>query len=324
MKDRVTSFLFAAVFVALASAASASTWYVNGVSGSDSNSCTSPTTACKTIGHAISLASSADSIMVAAATYTENLTIGFNLTLKGSSATTTIIDGGGVNTVVTISNTKALVSLSNVTIRDGHARVGGGIYNNGTLTVSNSTLSKNSVLGPVGSGGGIQNNGTLTINNSTFRGNTVRGAASGGLGGGIGNYGTLTISNSTVTGNTVSGVFGAGFGGGIGNGGTATINNTTLSGNRATAWGGGIGNEGNLTINNSTISGNKASYGGVANYSGVVILQNSIVANNPGGNCYSRMTLTSNGYNLSSDGTCDFNNTGDRNNTDPQIGRAHV
>ena len=51
MKDKLlTSFLFAAVLLALASTAIASTtWYVNGVSGSNSNPCTSATTACKTI-----------------------------------------------------------------------------------------------------------------------------------------------------------------------------------------------------------------------------------------------------------------------------------
>jgi hypothetical protein len=31
--------------------------------------------------------------------------------------------------------------------------------------------------------------------------------------------------------------------------------------------------------------------------------------------------MTSNGYNLSSDGSCNFNNTGDLNNTDPKLGQ---
>ena len=109
MKDKLlTSFLFAAVFLALASTAMASTtWYVNGVSGSDSNNCMSAQTACKTIGHAISLASSGDSVMIAAATYTENLVIRVNLKLIGSGATKTIIDGGGIYRVITIVDTAA-------------------------------------------------------------------------------------------------------------------------------------------------------------------------------------------------------------------------
>jgi hypothetical protein len=319
MRFKRARLVLIASFLAIASTALASTsWYVNGISGSDSNNCTSAQTACKTIGHAISLASSGDSIKVAAATYNENLTIGASLNILGSNTNTTIIDGGGVNTVVTVSNANAHVTLSNVTVRDGYARQGGGVYNNGMLTITRSIITGSSAVGPVGSGGGIFNAGTLTINNSTLSNNSGRGTASGGLGGGIGNAGTVTVNNSTFTGNSVSGVFGAGFGGGIGNSGTATVNNSTLSGNSATAWGGGIGNEGNLTMNNSTISANKESYGGVANYSGVAILQNSIVANNSGGNCYA--SVTSNGYNLSSDGTCDFNNTGDRNNTDPKLG----
>jgi len=68
-----------AVSLALAPTAPATTWYVNGVSGSDSNNCLSPLSAYKTIGHAISLAASGDSTMVASATYTESLTIGISL-----------------------------------------------------------------------------------------------------------------------------------------------------------------------------------------------------------------------------------------------------
>src|ERR1700686_1044632 len=59
-----------ALFVALAPRALASTtWYVNGVNGSDTYNCLSSESGCKTIGHAISLASSGDSIKVAPATY---------------------------------------------------------------------------------------------------------------------------------------------------------------------------------------------------------------------------------------------------------------
>jgi hypothetical protein len=97
---------------------------VNGVSGSDSNNCMSASTACKTIGHAISLAASGDSIRIAAATYTEHLSVGISLRIVGSAATTTIIDGGYVlntlnTTVITISNANAHVTLSKVTIRNG-------------------------------------------------------------------------------------------------------------------------------------------------------------------------------------------------------------
>jgi hypothetical protein len=318
-----------ALFLAVTPIAMASSkWYVDGVNGSDNNDCKSRQHACKTIGHAISLASSGDSIMVAAATYTENLGISFSLTIVGSSAATTIIDGGDVNTVVTISSTQAHVGLSKVTVRNGLAQYGGGINNAGTLTINNSTLSRNSATNSSGhsQGGGISNYGTLTINDSTVSGNSV----DVGFGGGISNTGggTLTINNSTLSGNRSSG---GGHctrlcakGGGIYNAyGTVTINNSTLTGNSVDQYGGGISNEqGTVAINNSTLTGNSAiGYGGgISSYYGSATLQNSIVANSPkGGNCSGSMT--SKGYNLSSDGTCNFNGTGDLNNTDPMLGQ---
>ena len=92
MKHRIVfiSLLLLALSLALVPTALASnTWYVDGVHGKNKNDCKSPQTACKTIKHAISLASSGDSIMVAAATYTENLIISFSLKVIGSGAATT-------------------------------------------------------------------------------------------------------------------------------------------------------------------------------------------------------------------------------------------
>jgi hypothetical protein len=101
------------------------------------------------------------------------------------------------------------------------------------------------------------------------------------------------------------------------------VNNSTLSGNSAGANGGGIANAATLKVSNSTLSGNSAGEGGgIRSYGNTIhtTLQNSIVANSPsGGNCSG--TMTSKGYNLSSDGTCNFNGTGDLNNTDPKLGQ---
>jgi hypothetical protein len=56
MRFKRARLLLMAMFLAIASTALASTtWYVNGVSGSDNNNCMSSQIACKTIGHAISL-----------------------------------------------------------------------------------------------------------------------------------------------------------------------------------------------------------------------------------------------------------------------------
>ena len=312
--------------------------YVDGGKGRDSNDCLSVQTACQTITHAIALASSGDSIVVAGlaspATYKEHLTIGKSLNVLGAGASTTIVDGAGVATVVSVS-AAAHVTLSGLTIRNGSSSTGAGIYNSGSLAVYNSTVTGNHVST---CGGGIGNNGTLTINNSTISGNS----ASANGGGICQTGGTLTINNSTISGNSASvngggicqtggtlminnstigstflGNSADGSGGGIYNGGTLTISNATIYGNRAINGGGGIDNLGAALINNSTISKNSAHVGG--GIDGPATLQNSIVASNSsGGNCSG--TIVSNGYNLSSDHTCNFNKIGDLNNTDPLLG----
>jgi hypothetical protein len=311
MNRNHTSLLLTALFVALVpTALAAATWYVNGVNGSDNNSCLAPQTACKTIGHAISLASSGDSIMVAAATYHENITIGLGLSVIGSGASTTIIDGGGKGNVVFVSNATANVTLSKLTIQNGTPS---GIANQGTLELTNSTVRNNSVYRNCfaycfGAGAGIRNvgYGVVTIMNSTIANNSIHVYCSRApcvaFGGGISNEGggQMAIINSTLSGNSVSGnVNGHPFG---------CCGAIYMS----------LDNQTSLTINSSTIAGNSAS-GSVGGIVGVTtIISNSIVANNLGGNCSASMV--SKGYNLSSDGTCNFSNSGDRNNIDPKLG----
>jgi hypothetical protein len=354
-----------AVFLVLTSTAAlaSNTWYVDGVNGSDSNNCKTPETACKTIRHAISLSSRGDFIRMAAATYTENVSIPFTLDIIGSDASTTIIDGGSGGNVFWIPT--ARVVLSNVTVRHGAAQdYGGGIFveQRGTLTINNSIISDNTV-GVWGRGGGggvfVAGKAVLTINNSTVSGNSAHshlGSCGGGIlnnggtvtinksiitgnqanssGGGICNFGTLTVNNSTVSGNgdggiynsgtltvvksTMSGNTTSGAGGGITNDGILTITNSTISGNLASGGGGLALFSGKTTISNSTLQGNPSGGGVVQSGSATITLQNSIVADNSGGNCYG--SVTSSGYNLSSDNTCNFNSTGDMNNTDPKLG----
>ena len=120
---------------------------------------------------------------------------------------------------------------------------GAGIFNRGTLTVTNSLVSGNSAK----QGGGIQNDRTLTLSNSTLSGN------SSDFGGGLLNYGNAALSNVTISGNSAGG----GSGGGIDNPATLTVSNSTISGNSA-GQGGGIASNGALTIGNSIVSGNTA------------------------------------------------------------------
>jgi hypothetical protein len=321
--------LFAAVPTAMAS----SKWYVDGVHGSDNNNCKSRQHACKTISNALSLTLPGDLIFVAPATYHETLFIYFNLEIIGSGAKTTIVDGGGVNSQVVVvgSEPKVPVTLSQMTFRNGAGQEdGGGIYNCfGTLTVIDSIITGNRITsgnGSFGYGAGIYNcpSSTLTLINTTISNNSAL------IGGAICNGGTLTISNSTFSGNVARQY----EGGAIANYGTLTINNSTFSGNIARrsllgSLAGGILNgglfqsTGTLAINNSTLRGNVArggKGGAIFNVKGsAVVLQNSIVANNTGGNCSG--AVTSKGYNLSSDSTCDFDRAGDLNDTDPKLGR---
>ena len=233
--------LLLALFLGLVPTARAGrTWYVDRVNGNDRKDCRSPQTACQTIGHAISLTKRGDAIIVAAATYQENLNIPFSLRIVGAGAATTMIDGGGVASPVLSTNPRAHVTLSRLTMRNGGGLGdGGGIYNCfATMTIINSIISGNTAtrrMGSLGFGGGIYNcpGGTLTIINSTLSGNSAE------EGGGICNGGSLTIVNTTFTGNTARNL----RGGGIRNYGSLTINNSTFNGNSAPGGsGGGIHN----------------------------------------------------------------------------------
>jgi hypothetical protein len=137
-----------------------------------------------------------------------------SLTIDGSGQSVTISGGDGVQVIVVSSG--VAVTLNDLTIADGTALYvsGAGIDNNGTLSVTNSTLINN---GGGQKGGGIFNAGTLSVTNSTFSGNSA------GVGGGIFNAGTLSVTNSTFSGNS------AGAGAGIASQGTATLANTIVA-----------------------------------------------------------------------------------------------
>jgi len=212
------------------------------------------------------------------------------------------IDGGGQFTVFTVSGkagftTSVTASLSGLTIADGNTTSddgGGGILNNGTLTVSNSTFSNNSVSDSESSGGGILNNSTLTVNNCTFSNNSVSGESGGA---GILNNSTLTVNNCTFSNNSVSN-----GSGGILNNDTLTVSNSTFSNNSGGPDGGGIGNPGTgaVVVSNSTFSNNSVSGGnrggGIDNEgTGTLTVSNSTFSNNSasgGGGIFDSGTLT--------------------------------
>jgi hypothetical protein len=203
---------------------------------------------------------------------------------------------------------------------------GGGIYSEGTLTITDSIVSGNRVrVEPpqnLGKAGGIFSTGALEITNSTISNN-----GSGHVGGGVfSDNAPLTITNTTISDNTTFG-----FGGGIFCG-SATIINCTISGNSAIYFpnngdGGGIYSPfGTLTITNTTISGNSAyRYGGGINVVSTTLqIANTILKTGKrGANIVSDPSgkVTSQGYNLSSDDAGGFlTATGDQINTDPLLG----
>lgn len=170
----------------------------------------------------------------------------------GPGATNLTVSGGGSATVGTVLSVSsgAQVFLSGLTVANGNANSGGGILNQGTLTVTNSAFAGNSTLGNLG--GAIDNSGTLTVADSTFSANSC--GNTGGAGGAIANSGTLAVANSTFSGNS------SGNDGGVG---------------------GALYDTGTLTVSNSTFVGNFSANGGaVAVFGGTATITNNIFAHN--------------------------------------------
>jgi len=209
--------------------------------------------------------------------------VAHNVNINGPGANLlTVQRSSGSNFRIFAITSSKTVSVSGLTLSQGADNGGGGIYNQGTLTVTNLTVSDNV---STGRGGGIYNdNGTVTATNSTLSGNT---AGNSGGGGGVYNQGQFTLINSTLSGNNS-----LGSGGGIRNFGTITVTNCTLSNNTASNLGGGFDNgSGTSNVRNTIIAGNSATTG--PDISGA---------------------FTTNGHNLigKSDGGTGFNGVGDQ------------
>jgi CSLREA domain-containing protein len=238
------------------------------------------------------------------------------LTINGPAAPGITIDGQNAVQIMLVAP-GATLNLNNLKVANGSAgegNSGGGIFSDGTLTVTNTTFSGNSAGA---SGGAVaSSDGTLTVINTTFSGNSA-----GTRGGAIdSSFGTLTVINSTFSGNAGN------SGGAIDNfGGTLTVTNSTLSGNSASSLGGGISNissefNATLTVTNSTFSANAAKSGGAVSNSngGASSFKNAILAaSSQGGNCSG--TIADAGYNISDDNSCGFSASGSQNSTDPKL-----
>ena len=217
----------------------------------------------------------------------------------------------------------------------GSGGAGGGIYNSGTLTVSNTTLSSNAAGGAPGgiltggAGGGI----------CTGNGGSGGPGGKGGDGGAISNVGMLSLSNATLAGNAAGNGGGGGFGGstsscsapgayggggggggsggnggGIYNTGTFTVSNATFSGDAAGS--GGAGGTGGTAIGGSGITGDGGfggSGGGIYNDGATATTSASILAGttasgsaNTPDNCADVTSLTDGGFNVEDAASCGF------------------
>ena len=232
-----------------------------------------------------------------------SVTAGGPLLIVGGDAIT--ISGGNSVRVLYVGN-GALVALENITVADGFSeniRGGGGIQNEGTLTIHASNLTGNHDDSMWG-GGAISNwgaldiiastffsnsadydggainifdtsSGTVTIANSIFSGNH---ASSGGA---IMNNANMNIANSTFSGNNAT------YGGAIFAywNSMLTITASTFSANGATTYGGGIHNNSTLSVINSNFSDNNADEGGglynsIWDYGASRIMQSTVTITN--------------------------------------------
>src|SRR5215212_1118945 len=212
---------------------------------------------------------------------TGDLDIAGSLTLNGASAGSTIIDGNNTDAVFDTFTAPSgtTINMSDLTIRSGNTTGAsfdgaGGIYVKNTVTMD---LKNVNVLNNTAntSGGGIWNEGRLTITNGTISGNQAN-----ALGGGIRNAGTpaaaLSIANSTISNNVAE--KGGGIHDSTDGGINLTITGSTISGNQAVDRPGGVANDfgdgagihadtdGGVSVTRSTLSGNTAARNGGAIY----------------------------------------------------------
>jgi fibronectin-binding autotransporter adhesin len=215
-------------------------------------------------------------------TTASTLTIGHNLTIIGPGAANMFVNGDDAHTVFSVANGVS-VSVSGLTITNGLAASGAGIYNLGNLSLTNDAVSGNGAINnmTIHYGAGIDNLGVMNITGTTISGNTTY-----TRGGGIANSGSMNLSNSTIANNAAYT-----YGGGIYNtAGNLSLTDCTISGNAGwngsasvPHYGGGIAvTGGTVTMNNTIVAGNSAATAGPDIY-GTVAVANYCLVGNIGG-----------------------------------------
>ena len=240
-----------------------------------------------------------------------------------------VISGNGMSRVLE-NYASSSVELKHLVITGGKilnpsvwSNTGAGIYNSGSLTLTDVLIENNQVLCDVSDctkavGGGLMNYGRLTIHNSTISNNKAsRGSGIFIPSSAIG----TSIANTTVHNNLSA------EGGAIYNYEPLSMINSTVSSNAGALSTGGIINNGTLFLGNVTLASNYAPNGAVNLYNAsnaTAYFRNTIFAA-PAGirNCTyaENYSPVSQGYNLFSDDSCaSGKTTGDLVNTDPLLG----
>ncbi|MCA9074045.1 MAG: hypothetical protein KDA93_03360 [Planctomycetaceae bacterium] len=217
--------------------------------------------------------------------YQENLSIRKSVTIFGTEGdpSAVVIDGDSSGRVIFVGPHQ--VTLQSLTLQNGSANSGGGLFNDGgNVQTEDLVIQNNSVTV---SGGGIYAAGAAR---TTLVNTVVNGNMAGRHGGGIWNSEESTLivrSGSSVSDNHVSGDATTPGGGGIMNyGGRLALTDASVMRNVANGLrgsGGGIySTGGELTIDGSTVSGNTAGFagGGIKFSGGRVHLSNSHLDSN--------------------------------------------
>jgi len=200
------------------------------------------------------------------------------LTLKGPGsgalAITGIYNGTQQHYRLFDHQGSGVLTLQDLTIRDGYLDAGGANANGGCIKSAGSVVLDHVAVtqclatstgigaGALAQGGGIYAASGLTLRNSVVSGNKAGLDMVPAFGGGVFvGSGTLKMYDSTLSGNKAgtNGAYGY-FGGGT-VAGSILISGSTISGNIATSRVGGLSAGGpgsTATISNSTISGNSA------------------------------------------------------------------
>ena len=202
-----------------------------------------------------------------AANFVNGVIINKNIGINGKGHT---IDAKNLGRIFEIDGGFA-VTLTNVTLTNGNATVGGAIYNFGNLDLVHVNFVNNTAK----YGGAIMNYAYgLVLDDSTFTNNTAK------IGGAIYNSADcFVVGNSTFANNTATSNGGVIFNYGIG----FVVGNSTFVNNSAADGAGAILNGGRgFVVGNSTFANNTATSkgGAIYNYGIGFVVGNSTFANN--------------------------------------------